>query len=458
MKLFTVLAVCLTAIVIGGAGGGAAIGVARNSAYEKQVADLRGVWERDLAQGVPAASINPLRTELDSRQARSWWSPDWVRDDGLGPIASLRQRTDAAWNSALDEAHVQAQQSIDEWAAFATQAGSWVTADATAKAAAWPAQAAAATTPAQLTQLGKQWHQFIADQHVAVLAAQRAKLDEELAAAGGEQAVLAIAVKLARFAQSVNLDDAGVWSLATKLKALIDSGGDPQQTAGDLVAAISKLRQLVDLNNSVASQVRPLYLTVLQMLAEGTPNQTALNARYNALDSQFGAARTTEQVTAVSVSLGALHTDVTAELTTNQCGHAVGDGKVITVSLALQEMVFYESGCAVRATPVTTGRPTLRTPAGHWHIFYKTSPFTMVSPWPKSSPYWYPTTPVAQVMEFLSGGYFIHDADWEAVGAYGPGSEDNLGAASHGCIHVPTTTMRWVYSWAPVGTPVTISN
>jgi len=60
-------------------------------------------------------------------------------------------------------------------------------------------------------------------------------------------------------------------------------------------------------------------------------------------------------------------------------------------------------------------------------------------------------------MEFLAGGYYIHNAPWEPADAFGPGSEDNLTDASHGCVHTPLATLAWAYSWTPLGTPVVIS-
>jgi lipoprotein-anchoring transpeptidase ErfK/SrfK len=159
---------------------------------------------------------------------------------------------------------------------------------------------------------------------------------------------------------------------------------------------------------------------------------------------------------AVNDQLSALQNTVNTELTANQCGHNVGSGKVITLNLTLQEMVFYQDGCVVNAAPSTTGRRDLRTPTGTFHIFFKTSPFTMVSPWPPGSPFWYPTGTVTWVMEFAGGGYFIHDAYWEPESAYGPGSEDTY-SASHGCVHIPTSVMLWAYQWTPIGTPVYIS-
>ena len=53
----------------------------------------------------------------------------------------------------------------------------------------------------------------------------------------------------------------------------------------------------------------------------------------------------------------------------------------------------------------------------------------MVSPWPKGSPFWYPTGTVTWVMEFDVGGYFLHDASWEPNSMFGPGSENTSIAA-----------------------------
>ena len=178
--------------------------------------------------------------------------------------------------------------------------------------------------------------------------------------------------------------------------------------------------------------------------------------QYQSVDTAFRAARETSQLNAVAARIVALQSSVASALSADQCGHAVPSGKVITLNLTVQEAIFYDNGCVVRASPITTGRPYLRTPTGNFHVFFKTSPFTMVSPWPKGSPFWYPTGTVTWVMEFDVGGYFIHDASWEPASAFGPGSE-NTSIASHGCVHLPTPVMRWAYQWTPIGTPVIIT-
>ena len=132
---------------------------------------------------------------------------------------------------------------------------------------------------------------------------------------------------------------------------------------------------------------------------------------------------------------------------------------MITLSISLEEAIFYDNGCVVGASPITTGRPGLNTPTGNFAVFYKTSPFTMVSPWPPGSPDWYPTTVVQWVLEFADG-YFLHDAYWENQNAFGPGSQNDVAQdyASHGCVHFPTVIMSWLYNWTPLGTPVIITN
>lgn len=92
-------------------------------------------------------------------------------------------------------------------------------------------------------------------------------------------------------------------------------------------------------------------------------------------------------------------------------------------------------------------------------IFAKYSPFEFVSPWPPGSPLWYAPSWVSYAMEFISGGYFIHDAPWRSV--FGPASQQggqpgtNYGGA-HGCVNVPSATAQFLWNWARIGTEVDV--
>ena len=151
----------------------------------------------------------------------------------------------------------------------------------------------------------------------------------------------------------------------------------------------------------------------------------------------------------------ALESSVNAALIAVGCGHAVPNGKVIDVDVTTQSATFFDDGCIEGSAQVTTGRPGLRTPTGTFHIYAKYSPITLISPWPITSPYYYTPENAAYAMEFLRGGFFIHDAPWEPTSGFGPGSENGVDA-SHGCVHIPTPTMAWLYAWSPIGTTVLI--
>ncbi|HEX6548396.1 MAG TPA: L,D-transpeptidase family protein [Candidatus Dormibacteraeota bacterium] len=124
----------------------------------------------------------------------------------------------------------------------------------------------------------------------------------------------------------------------------------------------------------------------------------------------------------------------------------------IVVSLGDQTLYAYEGGVLKLQTYVATGRPALPTPPGDYHIFYKSSPYHMVSPWPPWSPYYYDPVDMDYAMEFIPGGYFLHDAWWRSW--YGPGA--NLYDGTHGCVNVPHDAMAWLYSWAQVGDEVVV--
>jgi len=127
-------------------------------------------------------------------------------------------------------------------------------------------------------------------------------------------------------------------------------------------------------------------------------------------------------------------------------------GKVIVVSLATQSLTGYENDKVVATTVVATGRPALPTLTGTFHIKAKYTPYQFISPWPKSSPYWYASAWVKYAMLYEDGGYFIHDAPWRTV--YGPGA--NLTNGTHGCVNVPLSTMSFLDKWASVGTTVIV--
>src|SRR6185312_6142573 len=76
------------------------------------------------------------------------------------------------------------------------------------------------------------------------------------------------------------------------------------------------------------------------------------------------------------------------------------------------------------------------------------------------SPDWYPPSPASYAMRFLGRDFYLHDAPWRHV--FGPASQGGDGppggdtTGSHGCVNLPYPAARFLYDWAPEGTPVVV--
>jgi hypothetical protein len=134
-------------------------------------------------------------------------------------------------------------------------------------------------------------------------------------------------------------------------------------------------------------------------------------------------------------------------------------GKRIIVSLSQQTLYAYDGDKLELRTYVTTGNPSLPTPAGHYSVMQKLSPFEFISPWPPGSPYWYAPSWVQYAMLFRDGGYYLHDAPWRSAfgpGTNGPGQPGTNYGGTHGCVNIPPGPMTFLWNWTLVGTTVDV--
>lgn len=138
-------------------------------------------------------------------------------------------------------------------------------------------------------------------------------------------------------------------------------------------------------------------------------------------------------------------------------------GKVVVVSLEEQAMRVYDNGKLVNAFLVTTGRPDRPSLPGVWWVEGKQSPTVFKAGVPKTSPYWYPDTPINYAIQYHSQGYFIHDSWWRAD--YGPGTNfphaDSSGdpfssQGSHGCVNMSKANAAWLYNFVKLYTTIII--
>ena len=248
--------------------------------------------------------------------------------------------------------------------------------------------------------------------------------------------------------------------------------------SAELKAPISKLA-LIIADQQASNQLVAQY--VAQAAAQDHGDAAAARAGANAALAQVQADLQTARIFQMDVSIVDLHVQnlavrlnaVTTAVDLEQVngGLQVQDkvlqdamtrtlpDTALTISLSEQVIRAYEHGQPVFWSYVTTGRPGLETDAGNFKVYWKVSPWTMHSPWPKGSPYWYPDSKVQMVMWF-NGGDGIHDAYWRS--RYGPGTNgphyDPTGedTGTHGCVNVPFKNMLWLWNWTPTGTPVIV--
>ncbi|MDB5079674.1 MAG: hypothetical protein JWP00_1598 [Chloroflexi bacterium] len=122
---------------------------------------------------------------------------------------------------------------------------------------------------------------------------------------------------------------------------------------------------------------------------------------------------------------------------------ATTSGKWIDVNLSQQRLVAYEGSQAVFSSLVSTGVSRFPTVTGTFNIYLKYSSQAMTGG--TGADYYY-LPGVPYVMYFYES-YAIHGAYWH----------NNFGRVmSHGCVNLPVEASRFMYNWAPMGTPVKI--
>jgi hypothetical protein len=123
-----------------------------------------------------------------------------------------------------------------------------------------------------------------------------------------------------------------------------------------------------------------------------------------------------------------------------------GGGKSIVVSVGDQWLYAYEGDVLVYSAPVTTGKDGFNTPIGNFSVYAKTASQTMSG---NLGGEYYSVPNVPHVM-YINGGVALHGTYWHNL--FGSGTR-----VSHGCINLPLGDAAWLYSWAPMGTPVSVT-
>lgn len=433
-----------------------AANAARQADFVSRAHQLSQAWDGDVAQGVPAPSLMPLRQQLKASPYRTAPASSAVWNDNGGSrlLASLSDQTTVVWTGAVNASRQRASAVIDRWTAVLAQYGGYLPPETVTAAAGWPELLASTYVPGDIDRLSSSWSATVhtAQQTASVSQARAAmlqpysSLSQLIGVAGG-------AVGTAR---ADGLDDSQVPALLAALQTAAAGGAFPEAAIRALQGPLRTLRDLIGQHNGVAAALAALQRDIRSATALSTTHAATFLAQYADVAAAFHAASDSPSLSAVAALIAVLDNVVNADPGANGCSRTVSGGKVIAISLSQQSVTFYQNGCTVRTSLVTTGRAQLRTPTGTFHIFSKATHFTFISPWPKGSPFYYYPSVANYVMGFAAGGYYIHDAPWEPDSSFGPGSENGF-YASHGCVHIESTVMPWLFGWADIGTTVVIS-
>jgi hypothetical protein len=135
----------------------------------------------------------------------------------------------------------------------------------------------------------------------------------------------------------------------------------------------------------------------------------------------------------------------TSTMVGDPCRHNVR-GQLVLVSIGQQRAWMCQEAEQLLTTPVTNGDVAAgdATPTGTWVVQDKETDRYLTGPgYVDYVHFWIP----------VSGDYGLHDAAWQTIPF---GSPQYRTRGSHGCVHLPTPAMSWLYAWLAIGSRVTI--
>jgi lipoprotein-anchoring transpeptidase ErfK/SrfK len=438
----------------------AGLGVANVARFDMRAAALEQSWSAAEAAGVSHAQLAPARASLQSLQDRrvllflpySAFSGA-VFTDPFGQPEGLAARGQA---EALDLTRSRAQDALsrlqqlgarDYTAQAAALGGAHQLAEYVRLARAFETEAA------QLDQLS-QAAGGLSDGLPKDVVDGVTRLQQVISAATSAQLSTDPATSALSHAQDyLKLQDTELLAQHDAIANEVKSAGDTVQHRVDTRVQANQLLGRLPTLMSQAAQYSVATGTATQakadlLAAEQAGDDARMDTATGALkraEDQLSGAITAAQTAAYAAAMGDY----------SQCVPNA-PAQLIVIHTSTQRLVAYNNGCPILNTPVTTGRPALRTDTGTFTIHAKFADYTMISPWPKGSSLWYPTTVVHDAMQFNpADGSFIHSAEWEPASAFGPGSE-NGPYESHGCVHVQNGPLATLFNWANVGATVII--
>jgi lipoprotein-anchoring transpeptidase ErfK/SrfK len=155
----------------------------------------------------------------------------------------------------------------------------------------------------------------------------------------------------------------------------------------------------------------------------------------------------TVQAARAPLPMAASKAPTLADAPPNPCAHN-RDRQLVRVSLRKQHMWLCAHRHLAYDSPVTSGvvGQYTSTPTGNFAVqgLDRNTVLTLITGEQYDVKYWIP---------FSAPLFGFHDSSWQKF-PYGSPKYKTQG--SHGCVHLPLKTIRFLYNWVDIGTPVHI--
>lgn len=225
---------------------------------------------------------------------------------------------------------------------------------------------------------------------------------------------------------------------------------DRQEISGWITVAPNNHKKNVDINVNKESIQK-----YLDGVAKGNtrPSRTQVSVAGNIVvagERGVSVGGTGDAATAIADKLiEAKGVDVTlpTTLTNFKTVSAPTSSKWIEVDITTKRMYVYNGNSLQRTFLVSAGAPSTPTVTGTFAIYSKYTKKTMRGANADGSNYVQPDVPWTN---FFYRDYAIHGNYWR------PGYYFGNVNSSHGCVGLTVSDAAWVYSWAPIGTPVVV--
>lgn len=123
--------------------------------------------------------------------------------------------------------------------------------------------------------------------------------------------------------------------------------------------------------------------------------------------------------------------------------------KLLQVNTTTKRMSAYENNTLIRTFLISAGAAGTPTVTGRYSIYSKYRRQDMRGFNADGSTYFQPNV---EWVNYFYRDYAIHGNYWRPLSYFGSVN------SSHGCVGVVNSDAEWIYNWAPIGTPVIVTN